>query len=155
LYVRTGYTDKIVEAEKLGSPLPDPGVGSGRPSKAVADCALELENSREEGSDDIVWMVISDSPSVKEWMVTTYTTETRQVLTTNAKGKHTRPGSHPDTDVFAEAFLDWYLIGESNAVITNNQWYSFGFMGAARTSRPMYEGISRQDAKCSRVKWIN
>lgn len=153
LYVRTGYTDEIVEAEQEGREWPDPGTGSSRPSKSVTDCALELEavSSKEE----VVWMVISDSMAAKEWIVSTFTTETRQVLVTHARGKHTRPGSHPGTNEFAEAFLDWYLLGESNAVITNNRWYSYGFMGAARTSRPFFEATSPNDegSKCSMVSW--
>lgn len=44
LYVRTGYKDEIVQAEEEGRAWPDPGNGSSRPSKAVAECALELEN---------------------------------------------------------------------------------------------------------------
>jgi hypothetical protein len=151
LYVRTGYTDEIVLAEREGRDWPDPGTGSSRPSKAVIDCALELETLS--SKENVVWMVISDSMAAKEWIVSTFSTETRQVLVTQARGKHTRPGSHPGTDDFAEAFLDWYLIGESNAVITNNRWYSYGFMGAARTSRPFYEASPNQASKCSKVSW--
>ena len=152
LYVRTGYTDEIAEAEKLGRDWSDPGAGSSRPSKVVTDCALELETISLK--ENVVWMVISDSIAAKNWIVSTFSTKTRKVLITHSQGKHTRPGSHPGTDEFPEAFLDWYLIGESHAVITNNGWYSYGFMGAIRSSRPFFEAIQHSEgSKCSLVTW--
>ncbi len=151
LYVRTGYTDEIVQAELEGRAWPDPGSGATQPSKTVTDCALELE--RINASESVVWMVISDSVSAKEWISSTFATETRQVFATQAKGKHTRPNSHPGTEDFVEAFFDWYLIGESHAVITNNRWYSYGFMGAARSSRPFYEALTKSTSKCKLVQW--
>lgn len=172
LYIRTGYTDQIADAEKAGVDVPLPADSEATtPTKSVTDCALELEaryleiSKRQSGIDTppiyFTWLVISDSMTSQEWVVSEFSTETRQVLTTQSRGRHTKPGSHPSTVDFAEAFLDWYLLGESQAVITSNRWYTFGFTGSLRTSRPFYEalstaatGIRAADApKCSLVTW--
>ena len=64
---------------------------------------------------------------------------TRKILVTSARGAHTRlEGGGVSTADFAEAAIDWYLLGESDAVIAN-KLYSFGITGAFRTARPIYD----------------
>lgn len=63
----------------------------------------------------------------------------RKVLVTSARGAHTRlEGGGVSTADFAEAAIDWYLLGESDAVIAN-KLYSFGMTAAFRTARPIYD----------------
>jgi len=69
---------------------------------------------------------------------------TRRVLVTSARGRHTRlEGGGVDTADFSEAFIDWYLIGESDAVIAN-KLYSFGVTASFRTARPIYDPLEYQ-----------
>ena len=64
---------------------------------------------------------------------------TRRILVTSARGAHTRPeGGTVSTADFAEAFIDWYLIGESDAVVASKT-YSFGMTAAFRTARPIFD----------------
>ena len=64
---------------------------------------------------------------------------TRRIVVTSARGAHTRlEGGGVSTADFAEAFIDWYLLGESDAVIAN-KLYSFGMTAAFRTARPIYD----------------
>ena len=64
---------------------------------------------------------------------------TRRILVTSARGAHTRPeGGTVSTADFAEAFIDWYLIGESDAVVASKV-YSFGMTAAFRTARPIFD----------------
>ena len=63
----------------------------------------------------------------------------RRILVTSARGAHTRlEGGDVSTADFAEAAIDWYLLGESDAVIAN-KLYSFGMTAAFRTARPIYD----------------
>ena len=114
----------------------------------------------------IVWMVVSDSNAVKNHINANYGNGTRvqvrpgaqktpddggdknhgqekqsierQVLFTNSKGRHTKPRKNPNTADFADAFLDWYMIGESDFVVSTAGLYSFGLTGGLRTARPIY-----------------
>lgn len=61
----------------------------------------------------------------------------RRVLTTESRGIHTKPNIQPTTSDFAEAFIDWYLIGESDMAIVPHS-STFGFTGGLRTARPIY-----------------
>ena len=68
---------------------------------------------------------------------------TRRILATSSAGAHTRPEGGVSTADFAEAIIDWYLIGESEAVIADKQ-YSFGITAAFRTARPIYDAHEYQ-----------
>ena len=64
---------------------------------------------------------------------------TRRIFVTSARGAHTKlEGGGVSTADFAEAAIDWYLLGESDAVIAN-KLYTFGITGAFRTARPIYD----------------
>ena len=114
----------------------------------------------------IVWTVVSDSNAVKNHINENYGNGTfvqvrpgaqkrpddgggrnhgqerrmieRHVLFTNSKGRHTKPRKNPNTADFADAFLDWYLIGESDFVVSTAGLYSYGLTGGLRTARPIY-----------------
>ena len=100
-------------------------------AKKIVNCALGLEqeyllsNNTASQYSQVVWMVVSDSPFCKGWVNETYghrfvdnTTIPREVVTTSSRGVHSRASRDPSTADFAEALLDWYLIGESDAVIS-------------------------------------
>ena len=80
---------------------------------------------------------------------------TRRILVTSARGTHTRPeGGGVSTADFAEAAIDWYLLGESDAVIAS-KLYSFGVMGAFRTARPIYDPNEyQQSGKLKPLKMV-
>ena len=72
----------------------------------------------------------------------------REIIHTTAKGMHTRPKRGPNTIDFASAFLDFYLIGESDVVINTGGIFSFGVMASLRTARPMFTVQNPQDPEC-------
>jgi len=156
IYIRTGEADHY---------------GVGHQSKAtppvikssILNCALsrELQYLKERPSvSSIIWILLTDSSSVKQQITTNYTGQhvrlddtqspprllPRTVLTTKSRGAHTRTNRNPSTADFAEAVIDWYLLGESDLVITNNPGFSYGATAALRTFRPFYDGTT-----CSRV----
>ena len=107
--------------------------------------------------DRVVWLVISDSMAVKEIMSEEYggkvikaptKTLKREIIHTTAKGMHTRPKRGPNTIDFAAAFLNFYLIGESDIVINTGGIYSFGVMASLRTARPLFTVQNAQDPEC-------
>jgi hypothetical protein len=67
-------------------------------------------------------MLVTDSPFVKTWVTNSYSCSSsvpsRTILVTQSRVAHTK-GSPSMTDV-AEGFLDWYLIGESNVVVSDH-----------------------------------
>ncbi len=64
----------------------------------------------------------------------------REVLTTTARGVHHTRASRDPSD-FAEAMMDWYLVGALDLMITSNpKVYTFGTTAALRTAMPVYNG---------------
>jgi len=167
LYIRTGFTDRqATNDEKKEGPAPDT-MQTGATNSATrrnVKCALAVEKEllsyELEALDSgkgkmpkyIVWMVVSDSTAAKEWLRTIYGDKVveavssdgtkqsigRKVLFTGSRGAHTKPRHDPSTADFADAFIDWYLIAESDVVITTGGLYSFGITAGLRTARPIY-----------------
>ena len=124
-------------------------------ARSVLECALQQEKQHLEKSSfaRVVWMVVTDSPDLKQWIAKSYDTTRadavrqsndvmREVVTTRSRGVHSRPRREPSTADFAEALIDWYLIGESDLVIMGGASPSFGGTGALRTARPLYTVIN-------------
>ena len=114
---------------------------------------------------NVVWMLVTDSQFVKTWVTESYSNNTvvdtttkhyvnnnnnnnnnntttvvsssRTILVTQSRGAHTK-GSPSTADV-AEGFLDWYLIGESDVVVSDHHGPSFGNTASFRTARPHYK----------------
>jgi hypothetical protein len=103
--------------------------------KKILDCTLQLERQHNKS----VWIVISDSPSVKHYVAQHYATSSRTILTTPARGTHSRPSRTPSTIDFVDAFIDWYLIGESDIVVSDKESPTFGGTAALRTFRPYHD----------------
>lgn len=115
-------------------------------------------------------MVVTDSPYLKGWIAKSYDTQQqqhtnstsnvggasllREVVTTRSRGAHTRTQRGPSTAEFAEAFIDWYLLGESDIVVTNGFSPSFGGTATLRTARPLYRALTTGD-KCRKVKLLH
>jgi hypothetical protein len=109
----------------------------------MAKCLEEqyLTGLLEPGIDiqKVVWIVLSDSPEAKRTVVEAFTNQDangaipvekqqfknrvipRTVLMTGARGIHVRSFRKPSTDEFAEAFLDWFLIGEVTSLLPINR----------------------------------
>ena len=146
LYIRTTYTDDKATKEKAGQEAPaEDLVRAQRHAKRIITCALGLEQeylSKNRGYTRVVWMVVTDSPYVKQWITKTHdmrnATIPREIVTTRSRGAHTRPERGPSTVDFAEALIDWYLIGESDLVIKDSNGPSFAGTAALRTARPLY-----------------
>lgn len=111
--------------------------------------------------DRVVWTIISDSPNVGRIMTEKYSrsqigstpdgaTVPRHIVTTATRGVHSRQQRGPSTADFAEAFLDYWLIGESDAVVMGGE-YSFGRTGALRTARPLY--MVNHKGVCVEQEW--
>jgi hypothetical protein len=163
LYYRTGRTDVVARQEELGKELErekKKGEGSFR---RYMDCVLKTEtrllkeknDKKKDGPfySNIVWLVVSDSPYFKQWATDEYTSHNvtatngktssllfpgipREIITTTAKGAHTRTRRGPSTADFAEGIIDWYLLGESDLLFTNGDGgYTFGTTAAQRTNR--------------------
>ena len=162
IYIRSGQADQKANEER--------GLASGSGTKhaqTIAQgpihCALQLEQqlwqAQQQGRfqhvQKVVWMVISDSAAqLEDWIMREYNNGTnRTVLFSQSQGRHSRPQRNPSTNDVAEGLLDWYLLGETNAVIMNSAWYSFGFTASLRTSRVVYEA-GRFPGQCARVDWL-
>ena len=78
----------------------------------------------------------------------------RTILTTTSRGIHTRGARNPSTANFAEGLLDWYLMGESDAIITTSQGYSYGTTAAIRTATPLYSCHKKQPQAPAPLKWV-
>ena len=138
LYFRTGRTD---------------GRDNNSIDQNAINCALGLEEDHvPKGSfSRAVWMVVTDSPSLGRAIVSQYHDETtkskgpsgtvmrREIVTTSSRGVQTKPKVKPKTADFAEAMIDWYLLGESDVVVSSGG-FSFGTTAALRTARPVYFG---------------
>lgn len=150
LYIRTGHTEALQIPERIEQYR---GM-----AERIVQCALYLEQQEHQQHDGgssmnnssnnsrsvpnkVVWMLVTDSPFVKTWVMQTYSNSTsnspRTVLVTQSRGAHTK-GSPSTADV-AEGFLDWYLIGESNVVVSDHYGPSFGNTASFRTGRPHYK----------------
>ena len=143
VYIRTGQTDNLFRNR----------------AKPIIDCALNLEkeNLSQFSFSRIVWMVVTDSPYLKNSITKSYdsryandTVIPREVITTHSRGAHSKPDRGPSTADVAEALIDWYLIGESDLVVTDDFAPSFGDTAATRTARPYYKVQGREKA-CGKV----
>lgn len=167
LYIRTGQADRSATKESNNDTDPyKEGLDYRENAKTIIDCALGLEArslTENEAYSSVVWMVVSDSQALKQWITETYDTSsannsnknifTRQVITTTSRGAHTRTRRGPSTADLAEALLDWYLIGESDLVVKDDQSPSFGGTAALRTARPVYDASPK--GKCSLLPTIH
>ena len=128
-------------------------------AKNIIECALlqEKQHTEKYVFTRVVWMVVTDSPHLKQWITESYDTTraaaqsntvVREIVTTRSRGVHTKPRLEPSTSDFAEALLDWYLIGESDFVVMDSGSLSFGGTAALRTARPVYDAT---DGTCSRA----
>ena len=159
LYIRTGRTENLIPSEATHIIT--------KSAAHIADCAMKIEMERlspqvQNPKDSqhyysrIVWMIATDSQYLKTWLKDQYTRENataavhdgdggsgvlppRSILVTQSRGAHSKPGADPSTADFAEAFLDWYLMGESDAVVADHNGPSFGDTAAFRTARPYYK----------------
>uniref|UniRef100_A0A7S4HS52 Uncharacterized protein n=2 Tax=Odontella aurita TaxID=265563 RepID=A0A7S4HS52_9STRA len=162
IYIRTGWTESTIRRGKNDAPKNDTLSEYRKGAHKVLDGALRVEKSYLTGKANpdkdfskIVWLVSTDSPHIKEWIVSSYGSKDanadvsqgtrkyassavrRRVITTGSTGRHTNLKAKPSTDVFAEAFIDWFLLGETDVVLT--QSYSFADTAALRTARPLYK----------------
>lgn len=133
-------------------------------AKGIIVCALHVEQQHlaEMTYARVVWMVITDSQYLKQWITESYDSTRnntslagvprRQVVTTHSRGAHSRATRGPSTADFAEALIDWYLIGESDLVITDTNSPFFAGTPALRTTRPYYRvPLKGEPATCSAV----
>ena len=169
LYVRTGRTDRVADAEKAGTiAKEDAGFEKMPEVQTAMKCAHQLERKYLEeskssggGSNNytgVAWLVVSDSVPLKSWINDNYHGQKtvqgaipREVVTTTSRGIHTRTTRDPSTVDFGEAMIDWYLMGESDMVITSSpKIYSFGSTAALRTNAPLYNAED-----CSEMKLIH
>ena len=164
IYIRSGQTDKAFRAEKEGTDAEEKTEQYQRLAMPCLDCAVKVEAKylSQAGSSSsyyskVVWMLVSDSTYLKKWISDSYrlpprkgerkithieipkVSIPREIVTTKARGVQTRTSRNPSTADFAEALIDWYLIGESDVVVTNSRQHSYGGTAALRTARPFYE----------------
>lgn len=164
VYVRTGFTDQAAKAEKNGTVATINVAAHESFSRKTTSCVLQLEQDFLQGRkgnfpfSKIVWMLATDSVHVKKIVVDLYESKdvkaenksvTRTVVTTGSKGKHSRPARSPSTADFAESMIDWFLIGESDAVVVASNGYTFPTTAAMRTNRPVY------GPGCSLMTWLH
>eukprot|EP00562_Extubocellulus_spinifer_P000976 CAMPEP_0178483246 /NCGR_PEP_ID=MMETSP0696-20121128/7136_1 /TAXON_ID=265572 /ORGANISM="Extubocellulus spinifer, Strain CCMP396" /LENGTH=406 /DNA_ID=CAMNT_0020110759 /DNA_START=205 /DNA_END=1425 /DNA_ORIENTATION=- len=167
LYIRTGQTDRVVTKKRVGEVADERPDLYRNIAKATLDCALSLEEQYLSGSlpepnglkiSQITWMLITDSQYMKQWVTESFNGNDtnarvpaerqkwpsqeirRVVVSTGSRGAHTMSRASPSTADFADAMIDWYLIGESDLVIADNPGYSYGSTAALRTARPFYDG---------------
>jgi len=146
IYIRTSFTDVKAKNSTAEEDKKKYLIIAQRP----IDCALSVEKkylSKFPELKSSVWMVVSDSQVVKQDVQERYngkevktqnnlTDIRREVLSTGSRGTHSRPNISPSTADFAEAMIDWYMIGESDVAIVQSA--TFGFTAGLRTARPFY-----------------
>lgn len=151
LYIRTGQTERNDKWEATMSYR--------KRAEPIIHCALNLEKENlSQGSfSRIVWMVVSDSQYLKKFITESYdsryanyTAIPREIVTTRSRGAHSKPERGPSTADVAEALIDWYLIGESDLVVTDDFAPSFGDTAATRTARPYYK-VQGKEKVCGKV----
>jgi hypothetical protein len=149
VYIRSGQTERFHHEELVEKYQEQ--------AKAIAGCAIQVEEemlAKEQNQNQVVvWMLVTDSQYVKTFITDTYSSPNRRtILTTQSRGAHTKTrNNEPSTADFAEAFLDWYLIGESDAVIADHRAPSFGNTATFRTARPYYK-VPKEGGRCTRVE---
>jgi hypothetical protein len=158
IYLRTGETDVAAKNEedvRDGKANATQGESQSyrERAKSIIDCAMQQETRHLENGPyaRVVWVVVTDSRDLKQWITGSYDKThvrrdskqiPREVVTTRSRGVHTRGKRQPSTADFAEALIDWYLIGESDLVILDNGGPSFGGTAALRTARPVYDATN-------------
>jgi hypothetical protein len=152
VYIRTGQTEG--RNGKWESTIQ-----YGNRAAPILDCALNLEKEHlSQGSySRVVWMVVTDSQYLKKFITDSYdsrytnvTAISREIVTTHSRGAHSKPDRSPSTADVAEALIDWYLIGESDLVVTDDFAPSFGDTAATRTARPYYK-VQGTEKVCAKV----
>jgi hypothetical protein len=154
LYIRTNQADFNTHQEEKGGGkfAPEDTTQHLKAADKILKCALHLEKEQlqERSYSRVVWMVVTDSQYLKRWLTESYDTRhanatasdstiDREVVTTRSRGVHTRSRRGPSTADFAEAMIDWYLIGESDLVVSDDRSVSFGGTATLRTARPLYK----------------
>mmetsp|Transcript_46481 Transcript_46481/g.140815 ORF Transcript_46481/g.140815 Transcript_46481/m.140815 type:complete len:495 (-) Transcript_46481:142-1626(-) len=164
IYLRTGWADDAAKYEeeirknKKNSTEEEPTERDYRKGMiSIMKCAMNVEDHFKEKiqSGDmppysrVVWIILTDSPSLKKWAFepdtsrklgkSRYHDVNRTLLVTSSRGVHTRTRRSPSTTDFAEALLDWYLIGEADAVVLNR--LTFGYTAALRSSRDVFTNM--------------
>lgn len=142
LYVRTG------ETEETQSNMTKAEIAElyHIQAKHIIDCALAVEQANA-NVNGTVWMVATDAHLLKKWVHEHYSTARRKVVFSSSRGKHTRENISDTT--LGEAFFDWYLIGESDAVVSDGGAPSFGNSAVARTARPHFKVVG---GVCTKVE---
>ena len=144
LYIRTHHADIVANQEQArkqnASRVTKKESSYQDRATNIIKCALQIERQR--NASRSVWIVVTDSPKLKQWIFDTYSStnrnETREIVTTPSRGVHTRPQRAPSVSDIAEALVDWYLIGESDIVISDKESPTFGGTAALRTARLLY-----------------
>jgi hypothetical protein len=140
LYIRTFHSDQLEDREKTIELV-----------NASIACAFKIEKEyiKDSHVQNVTWLLLTDSPDLKRRIKEDYSQESpplgekevsRRVLVTSSRGLHTKGYLRPSTVVFAEALFDWYLIGESDAVVTSSST-TYGVSAAARTGRPTFRQL--------------
>ena len=168
LFIRTG------NAEHAGTVKQDTSKYGDIPQKTL-DCALGRERAYISGKVEpgrvisrVVWMLVTDSPELKKQVIDEYHEKDlseempleprssqmikREVVVTRARGAHTKAGITPSNADFAEALIDWYLLGESDFIISTRE-STFGTTAGLRTARPIYQ-ITRLQS-CSKTELVH
>lgn len=117
---------------------------------------LYIESTSKKSISRVAWMLVTDSPDLKQSIHESFDGKdanaripsdqqkwplqviSRTIVFTDSHGTHTRAKGNPSTVDFAEALVDWYVLGESDVVIANHASFSFGATAAIRTARPLY-----------------
>lgn len=172
VYLRTGETDVVAkqEEEKNGNTttMQNSQEAYRVQAQAILNCTLHQEQEyllENVHFTKVVWLVATDSHDLKQWIVDTFNHTAiqsssrqqnihRHVVTTRARGVHTKSKRGPKTSDFAEAIMDWYLIGESDLVVLDNGGPSFGGTAALRTNRPVYHALPDQMCVKTRPKFV-
>mmetsp|Transcript_6465 Transcript_6465/g.10718 ORF Transcript_6465/g.10718 Transcript_6465/m.10718 type:complete len:204 (+) Transcript_6465:282-893(+) len=158
IYIRTGQTENLQLEERMEKYRTQ--------AERIIKCALHVEEekviSSKQSNEDtvVVWMLVTDSQYLKTWITETYSSSDggdarrRIILTTQSRGAHTKVTRQNDASTadFAEAFIDWYLIGETDAVVADHTAPSFGKTAAFRTARPYYKAGTDGGSWCNKIE---
>ena len=158
IYIRSSQTDVGADSSIDEGSLRETAKGytrRGQMLEQILLMKLGVNHQHKRDIHSVTWFVVTDSVYLKSHIKSSFDGKDanalvakpmqkypgrvipRRVIYTQSRGLHSKAKHKGGTDVFAESLIDWYLIGESDIVVTGP--FTFGLTASLRTSRPVYD----------------
>lgn len=158
IYIRTSQADVGADSSIDEESLRETAKGytrRGQMLEQILLMKLGINHQHKRDIRSVTWLVVTDSVYLKSHIKSSFGGRDanalvakpmqkfpgrvipRRVIYTQSRGLHSKAKNKGGTDVFAESMIDWYLIGESDIVVTGP--FTYGHTASLRTSRPVYD----------------